>query len=138
MSCSTSSNAASCSSVIEGRGTLNVSPATVSKTLIGASSPATPVTAQDTEESINEVASHIEQDMQPEDVKSVEQSLTEATNLLTGILDGAKKVAKKTDEVANTVKPLAEKLEPLVEKVAVASLWATKLWLMRLLFSSFT
>jgi hypothetical protein len=92
-------------------------------------SSAAPFTAQGAEQSVKDAAEKIEPEMEPEAAKSVQQSLTEATTLLSGILDGAKAVAEKAGEVGRAVKPIAEKLEPLVEKVGVAALWAAKLWL---------
>lgn len=92
-------------------------------------SPATPSLVQGAEASVKDAAAKIDMEMKPQDAKSAEQSLTEATRLLSSILDGAKTIAKKTGEVASAVQPLAEKLAPLVEKVAVASFWVAKLWL---------
>jgi hypothetical protein len=92
-------------------------------------SSAAPFTAQGAEQSVKDAAEKVEPEMEPEAAKSVQQSLTEATTLLSGILDGAKTVAEKAGEVGRAVKPIAEKLEPLVEKVGVAALWAAKLWL---------
>jgi uncharacterized protein YoxC len=106
-----------------------ISEITTQKEALKAVSAAAPHDARGAEARINNVASHIEKDMQPENANSVENSLKEATGLLKGILEGAKDVAKKTDEVANAVKPLAEKLEPLVVKAGVAALWVAKLWL---------
>ncbi len=67
--------------------------------------------------------------MEATEAESVQKSLSEATTLLSGILDGARTVAQKADGVVSAVKPLAEKLEPLVEKIGVAALWAARLWL---------
>jgi hypothetical protein len=92
-------------------------------------SSAAPFTAQGAEQSVKDAAEKIEPEMEPEAAKSVQQSLAEATTLLSRILDGAKTVAQKAGEVGRAVKPMAEKLEPLVEKVGVAALWVAKLWL---------
>ena len=93
-------------------------------------SPAAPFTAQGAEQSVKDAAEKVEEqpEMEPEEAKSVQESLTEATNLLSGILDGAKTVAKKAGEVVSAVRPLAEKLEPLVGKLGVAALWVARLW----------
>lgn len=93
-------------------------------------SPASPLTVQGAEENVKDAAEKLESDMKPETAQSVQRSLKEATTLLSSILDGAKIVAEKTSEVAGAVSPLAESLEPLVEKVGVAALWAAKLWLL--------
>lgn len=95
-------------------------------------SPAAPYTAQGAEEAVKDVAETVEEtgEMDPEQAKSVQESLKEATGLLSTILDGAKSVAEKTGDVVSAVQPLAEKLEPLVEKVGVAALWVAKLWLL--------
>lgn len=93
-------------------------------------SSATPFTAQGAEQSVKDAAEKVEPEMQPEEAQSVQKSLTEATTLLSGILDGAKTVAQKASEIGSSVKPLAEQLEPLVEKVGVAALWVAKLWLL--------
>lgn len=92
-------------------------------------SPAAPFTAQGAEQSVKDAAEKIKPEMKPEEAKSVQQSLIEATTLLSGILDGAKTVAQKAGEVGQTVKPIAEKLEPLVAKIGVAAFWIAKLWL---------
>jgi len=94
-------------------------------------SSAAPFTAQGAEQSVKDVAEKIESEMSPQEAKSVQKSLTEATNLLSGILDGAKTVTQKTVEVGKAAQPIAEKLAPLVEKVAVAAFWVGRLWLMR-------
>lgn len=93
-------------------------------------SPAAPFAVQGAEQSVKDTAEKIgaSPEMEPEEAKSVQQSLTEATSLLSTILDGAKTVAKKTGEVVSAVRPLAEKLEPLVEKLGVAALWVARLW----------
>lgn len=93
-------------------------------------SAAAPFTAQGAEQSVKAAAEKTTDAMEPEEAKSVQKSLGEATSLLGGILDGAKTVAEKATDVGRAVKPIAEKLEPLVEKLAVAALWASKLWLM--------
>ncbi|MFQ5578220.1 MAG: hypothetical protein ACE5G8_14650 [Anaerolineae bacterium] len=90
---------------------------------------ATPFTAQGAEQSVNQAAEQVEAELEPEAAQSVQKSLGEATSLLGNILDGAKMVAEKAGAVGEAVKPIAEKLAPLVEKVAVAALWAGKLWL---------
>ncbi len=93
-------------------------------------STAAPFTAQGAEASLKEAAAKVEGEVKPEQAQSVQKSLTEATSLLGGILDGAKTVAEKAGEVGQAVKPLADTLAPLVEKLAVAALWVGKLWLM--------
>jgi ABC-type transporter Mla subunit MlaD len=97
-------------------------------------SAAAPYTAQGAEQAISEAAQTVEQgtqELEPEEAESVQERLKEATSLLGTILDGAKTVAKKTGEVVGAVQPLAEKLEPLVEKIGVAVLWVAKLWLLK-------
>jgi len=96
-------------------------------------SSAAPFTAQGAEQSVKDAVRKVEEtpEMKPAEAKSVQESLTEATTLLSGILDGAKIVAQKAGEVGKAVQPVAEKLEPLVEKVAVAAFWVAKLWLLR-------
>jgi hypothetical protein len=93
-------------------------------------SSAAPFTAQGAEQSVKDAADKVEPEIKPEEARSVQKSLAEATTLLSGILDGAKTVAQKVGEVGSAVKPLAEQLEPLVEKVAVAALWVARLWLL--------
>jgi hypothetical protein len=93
-------------------------------------SPAAPFTAQGAEQSVKDVAEKVAQKskVDPEEAKSMQESLNEATSLLRSILDGAKTVAKKTGEVFIAARPLVEKLEPLVEKLGVAALWIARLW----------
>jgi hypothetical protein len=67
--------------------------------------------------------------MKPEEAQSVQQSLKEATTLLSSILDGAKTVAQKAGEVGKAVQPIAEKLEILVEYLGRAVVWVARLWL---------
>jgi len=94
-------------------------------------SSATPFTAQGAEQAVKDVAKKVEAkpEMKPEEAKSAQKSLGEATTLLGGILDGAKTMAQKAGEVGKAVKPIAEKLAPLVEKLGVAAFWVAKLWL---------
>ncbi len=89
----------------------------------------TPFIAQGVEETVKEASEKINLEMKSEDAESVQQSLTEATNFLTGILDGARSVAEKAGALAGAVSPLAENLAPLVDKVSVAAFWVAKLWL---------
>jgi len=56
-------------------------------------------------------------------------NISDAANWLTGILDGAKRVAERAGEVGEAVKPIAEMLGPIVTKLGVAALWAHKIWL---------
>jgi hypothetical protein len=92
-------------------------------------SSATPHVAKGAEESIRDAVEKIKPNLKPTEAKSVQQSLSEATNLLSGILDGAKTVAQKATGVGKAVKPIAEKLEPVIERLGVAVLWVAKLWL---------
>jgi len=94
-------------------------------------SPAAPFTAQGAQQSIKEVRETVDgtAGQKPQEAQSIHTRLTEATSLLSSVLDGAKTLAQKTGDVASAVKPLAEKLGPLVEKVSVAALWVGKLWL---------
>jgi len=92
-------------------------------------SPATPFTAQGAEQSVKGAAEKVESEMKPEAAKSVQKGLTEATTLLSSILEGARTVVEKAGEVSNAVQPIVERLEPLVERVGVAALWVAKLWL---------
>jgi len=94
-------------------------------------SPAAPFTAQGAAQTVKVVTETVDQStgQKPQDAQSLHTHLTQTTSLLSSILDGAKTLAQKTGDVASAVKPLAEQLGPLVEKVAVAALWVGKLWL---------
>jgi hypothetical protein len=91
-------------------------------------SPAAPSIAQGAEASIEEVAARTEEPsgLKPEEAKSVQESLTEATGLLNNILAAAEKAV----EVGKSVKPFVKQLTPLAEKVGIAAFWAAKLWLL--------
>jgi hypothetical protein len=67
--------------------------------------------------------------MEPEEAESIQRSLKKAAGTLKSILEEAKHVAETAGEVGAAVKPIAEQLMPLVEKVGVAALWVGKLWL---------
>lgn len=92
-------------------------------------SAASPLIAAGAEQNVKAAAEAVDAEVEPARAKSLQKSLEEATGLLSGILDGARTVAQKAGEVGEAVKPIAEKLEPLVEKVGVAAFWITKLWL---------
>jgi hypothetical protein len=94
-------------------------------------SPAAPFTAQGAEQTVKAVTEMVDKaaGQRPEDAQSLQTHLTQTTSLLSSILDGAKTLAQKTGDVASAVKPLVEQLGPVVEKVAVAALWVSKLWL---------
>src|SRR5262249_19074015 len=77
----------------------------------------TPFIAKGAEEVVKEAAEKIKPEMKSEEAESVQQSLTEATSFLTGILDGARSVVEKAGAAAGAVSPLVEKLAPLIEKV---------------------
>jgi hypothetical protein len=102
---------------------------TAQQEALQAVSSAAPFTAQGAQASVQDAAETVEPELDKEEAESVQKSLAEATTLLSGILDGARTVAEKSVEVGRAVKPIAEKLEPLVEKLGVAALWAARLWL---------
>ena len=106
---------------------------TAQQEALKAVSEATPHIAQGAEQAVKDAADTVvgKEEIEPEDAKSVQESLKEATGLLGGILDGAKSVAEKTEGVFNAVQPLTEKLAPLVEKAGVAALWVAKFWLFK-------
>ena len=91
---------------------------------------AAPFDVQGAEQRIKDAAERVEgiPELKSDEAESVQKSLTKATTLLSDLLDGAKTVAQKAGEVGRAVKPIAEKLEPLVEKVGVAAFWVAKLW----------
>lgn len=91
--------------------------------------PAAPFTAQGAEQSVKSAAEQVEPEMEAEEAESVQKRLTTGLNLFAGILDGAKTVAKKTDEVGEAIIPIVQRLEPLVQKLGVAALWTARLWL---------
>jgi flagellar biosynthesis/type III secretory pathway protein FliH len=98
-------------------------------------SPAAPFTAHGAEQTVKAVTETVDkakaagQTPEKEEAQSLQTHLTQTTNLLSSLLDGAKTLAQKAGDVARAVTPLAEQLGPLVEKVAVAALWVGKLWL---------
>ena len=92
-------------------------------------SAAAPFTAQGAAAGVAQATEIAGSAVEPEQAQSMQHSLTEATSLLGGILDGAKIAAEKAGAVGKAAKPLAEALAPLVEKLAVASLWVGRLWL---------
>jgi len=101
------------------------------QTVLKQVSPAAPFTAQGAHQSVQEVRETVDgiTGSKPQEAQSIHTHLTETTSLLSSILDGAKTLAQKTGDMASAVAPLADKLGPLVEKVAVAALWVSKLWL---------
>ena len=92
-------------------------------------SPVTPFAVQGAEATVKDAAEKVERDMKPESARSVQKGLLEATSLLGGVLDGARVVAEKAGAVVSAGMPIAEKLGPLVDKVATAAWWVAKLWL---------
>ena len=91
-------------------------------------SSAAPFITQGAEQAVKDSTEEIEADMSVESAQSVQGNLEEATNLLTGILNGAKTVLEKIGEVGHAAKPIAEKLEPLIGNMGKALL-LIKLWL---------
>jgi methyl-accepting chemotaxis protein len=93
--------------------------------------PMAPSVTQGAEQTVKAVAETVDKaaGQRPQEAQSIQTHLTQTTNLLGTILDSAKTLAQKTGDVANAVKPLAEQLGPVVEKMAVAALWVSKLWL---------
>ena len=87
-------------------------------------------TAPGAEEGVKDVATKLEEipEIKPEDAREMQEKLDGSTSLLTGILDKAETVVQKAGEVGNAVKPLAEKLGPLLEKISAAGIWVAKLW----------
>jgi ABC-type transporter Mla subunit MlaD len=99
--------------------------------ILNAVSPAAPSLVQGAAASVESVADATQDnpEMEPEEAKTVEQRLTEATRLLGTILDSTKSVAGKAMEAGRTIAPVIEKLGPLAEKIGVAAFWAAKIWL---------
>lgn len=93
-------------------------------------SPDAPFVAQGAEATVRAAAEKVPAAGDPgsEDAGSVQKGLKDATGFLGGILDGVRKVAEKAGAAAEAVKPLGETLMPLLDKLAVAALWAAKLW----------
>lgn len=87
-----------------------------------------PFVTQGAEQAVKDSSEKVEADMSPESAQSVQKNLNEATNLLTGILNGAKTVIEKVGEVGHAAKPIVEKLEPLVGNIGRALL-LIKLWM---------
>jgi hypothetical protein len=108
----------------------NLADITAQKEVLEKVSTAAPHTAAAAEATVRDAAKKAtaKKDLKPEDAKSVQEGLIEATSILSTILDSTKTLAKKTIAAGRAAKPLIEKLEPLVEKVAVAALWVAKLW----------
>ncbi len=100
------------------------------KDALKAVSSAAPFTAKGAEQSVKDAAVELvaKPKVKPEDAKSAQEKLAEATGILSTILDGAKAIAQEASETGTAVKPLIEKLTPLIEKVSVAAFWVAKLW----------
>ena len=93
-------------------------------------SPSAPHSIQGAEESLKAAAEKLEADeVTPEDAKSAQENLTEAAGLIGTILEKANSMAERVVDVGRAVKPFVERLEPVVEKLAVAALWVGRLWL---------
>ncbi|MDX1522489.1 MAG: toll/interleukin-1 receptor domain-containing protein, partial [Anaerolineae bacterium] len=92
-------------------------------------SAAAPFAAQGAEATLKAAAEQAGEQVEPETAKSMQQSLSEASTLLNGILDSATAAAEKATEAGQAVKPIADKLAPLVEKLGVAAVWVGRLWL---------
>jgi hypothetical protein len=80
-------------------------------------SAATPFLAKGAAQTVTEAAAQVTRDMSTGTVDAVRKNLTEATTLLSMIVDGAKAVG-----------PIVEKAAPLLERVGVAGLWLARLW----------
>lgn len=91
-------------------------------------SAATPYTAKGAEENLKEVAEKVKPEVDKEEAKTIGKRLEETTGILSKILDGAKNVVQKSVAVGEALKPVTDKLGPLVDKMAVVALWAEKLW----------
>ncbi|MBK8903623.1 MAG: hypothetical protein IPM53_20745 [Anaerolineaceae bacterium] len=108
--------------------TAELAEVTAEKEILAQVAASAPLAAQGAEAEIKDASAKAETEVDSNTAESIEKSLKSATMLLTGILDGAKAVAEKAVDVASTIPDLAKKLAPLVDKVAVAALWAAKLW----------
>jgi len=94
-------------------------------------SAATPFAIQGVKANIETTAELVKepQNSKPEEKKTLQAGVTEAADLLGNILENANKVAEKASNAGKAVQPLIELLAPLAKKVAVAALWAAKLWI---------
>ena len=87
-----------------------------------------PFTAQGAEALVKEAAGEVKPDTKPEEAKSIQEKLTEASALLNRIAEGATKAAEKTGKLSGALNTLVEKIVPLVTKIGVAGMWVYKLW----------
>ena len=91
-------------------------------------SAATPYTAKGAAENLKEVAEKVKPGLDKESAKTIGKRLTDTTGMLSKILDGAKTIVQKSVDVGEALKPVMDQLGPLVDKITVAALWASKLW----------
>jgi hypothetical protein len=85
-------------------------------------SPSAILVARSAEASVKDAVEKFKPQANTAESESLKTRLNEATSLLTTLLDGAKSLADKADEAGNAI-------QPIVEKLGVAALWAAKLWL---------
>ena len=91
-----------------------------------------PFTAMGAEQGVKDAMNNLKEDVKPEEAKSILRTLNEVVSLLENILDKATSVVQKTDAAGNAVKPLAEKLAPLIENLGLAIGWIAKIWMLGL------
>jgi hypothetical protein len=97
--------------------------------VLGQISPAAPAAARGAEATLKDAVDSLTPNAGPEQATTIKTRLSEATSLLTTVLDGTKAVADKAGEAGKSIQSLAEQVAPLLDRLRIAALWAAKLWL---------
>jgi hypothetical protein len=92
-------------------------------------SPSAPLAARSAEVSVKAAADSLNPKLSNDEAGSVKQRVTEATSFVSTILDGATSLTNKVGAAGDSVQSMVKKTAPLVEKLSVAALWISRLWL---------
>jgi hypothetical protein len=96
---------------------------------LGAVSAAAPYAVQGATECVNSASKQLAGEISPAEATSVHRNLTDAATLMGTVVDTVDRDADKDENLGGKIKSVATKLGPLLEKLAVAAVWVSKLWL---------
>lgn len=96
---------------------------------LSAVSAAAPYAVQGATECVNAASKQLAGEISPAEATAVQRNLTDAATLVGTVVDTTDPDANTGEGLGAKIKSVAQKLGPLLEKLAVAAVWVSKLWL---------
>lgn len=91
-------------------------------------SPSAPLVAEGVRLNVKDVAERVLPSKTTGEVLSIKSRLNEASSMMTTMLEGIQDASHGIEETGKASKPIADLIASLVDKLAIAALWAARLW----------